>query len=253
MPGTSSPKPDARDDDVTPVDGPRAHPSDAPRRQVGTRTRSGNAMLRTRAAILEATGRRLGSEGARATTMADIAYAAGIAKATLYNHFRTKPDVLSALVDDQVAALAADAVVAAQQVVDSAPAQERLAAAMTQATITLAAHPALRRLAVDEPTALLPLLVPGQGRGWFQARAAVGDVLVATGLPAVPDAVELVLRWLVSQLLWPVEPGAAAAGAALLAAGIATAQAPTELQPVVGDSTEPSPEGPERAAAGLSA
>jgi AcrR family transcriptional regulator len=230
-------------------DAPSLHPSDAPQRQSGTHTRSGNAMLRTRAAILEAAGRRLGSHGVRPTTMADLAYAAGIAKATLYNHFRTKPDVLSALVDDQVALLAAEGTVAAQQLGESATAEERLAAALTGAAITLGTHPALRRITADEPGVLLPLLVPGEGRGWFQARAAVGDVLVVTGLPAVPDAVELVLRWLVSQLMWPVDADAAAGGAALLAAGIATAEAPAELQPAPGEPGEDAGHG----AAGMTA
>ncbi|MCW2614504.1 MAG: transcriptional regulator, TetR family, partial [Frankiales bacterium] len=84
---------------------PASSPSDAPQRQVGTRTRSGNAMLRTRAAILEAAAGCVQRFGVRKTTMGDVAAQGGVAKATLYNHFRTKDDVLRALVDARVAEL----------------------------------------------------------------------------------------------------------------------------------------------------
>ncbi|MDX6225062.1 MAG: TetR/AcrR family transcriptional regulator, partial [Frankiales bacterium] len=73
-------------------------PSDAPVRATGTRTRSGNAMLRTRAAILDGAERCIERDGIRRTTMSDVSGEAKVAKATLYNHFRTKDDVMSALV-----------------------------------------------------------------------------------------------------------------------------------------------------------
>ena len=96
----------------------------------------------------------------------------------------------------------------------------RLDAALTHAGRTIADSAALRRLAAEEPALLLPLLVPGPGRAWLQSRAAVGDVLLAAGLPAAPQAVEAVLRWLVGQLLWPMEPALLAPSAALLSAGV---------------------------------
>jgi hypothetical protein len=67
-------------------------------------------------------------------------------------------------------------------------------------------------VAQEEPALLVPLAVPGGGRGWQAARTAVADRVG-------PEARELVLRWLVSQLLWPAEPGAAAALAGLVAPG----------------------------------
>ena len=70
--------------------------SDAPQRQIGTRTRSGNAMLRTRGNLLEATAHCVERYGVRRTTMGDIALKAVVAKATLYNHFRTKHYLLDA-------------------------------------------------------------------------------------------------------------------------------------------------------------
>ena len=208
-----------------------AYPSDAPLRQRGTRTRSGNAMERTRTAILAAALRCLEADGVRKTTMGDVSVATGIAKATLYNHFRTKPDLLAALVDDQVAMLAA-ACTALASVGQTSVGQTsvgqaaeaggggRLDAALIHAGRTIADSAALRRLAAEEPALLLPLLVPGPGRAWLQSRAAVGDVLLAAGLPAAAQAVEAVLRWLVGQLLWPMEPALLAPSAALLSAGV---------------------------------
>mgnify|MGYP000273468844 CR=1 FL=1 len=62
-------------------------------------------MGRTRTALLQAAAGCVTARGARATTMGQLAREGGVAKATLYNHFRTKDEVLAALVDSRVAAL----------------------------------------------------------------------------------------------------------------------------------------------------
>src|SRR6478735_3257424 len=78
--------------------------SAAPVREAGTRSRAGNAMNRTRAALLDGARRAVEVSGTK-ITMAQIAAAAGVAKATLYNHFRTREAVLDALLLDEVARL----------------------------------------------------------------------------------------------------------------------------------------------------
>ena len=180
--------------------------SDAPVRAAGLRTRSGNAMSRTRAAILDAALGCLAEQGVRRTTMTDLAGAGGVAKATLYNHFRTKDDVLTALVEAQVASLASACELLATEV--------GLGAALEHAAETLAGLAALRRVATEEPALLAPLAAPGEGRGWESARTAVASVLTAADAAAGEAEVELVLRWLLSQLHWP-----AGAGTAVLLAG----------------------------------
>ena len=172
--------------------------SDAPHRAAGLRTRSGNAMLRTRRAILDAVEECVLDLGVRGTTMGRIAATGGVAKATLYNHFRTKDDVLRALVEARVAALAAQCA--------GRPAAEALA----HAARVLGGSAVLRRVAEQEPALLVPLLAPGEGRGWQAAREAVAQVVPAAH-------VDLVLRWLVSQLLWPLPPDAARSQAETLA------------------------------------
>lgn len=203
--------------------------SDAPQRAAGLRTRSGNAMLRTRTAILDAAAACVERQGVRRTTMGDIAATGGVAKATLYNHFRTKDDVLAALVEVRITALAAECEAIAAGRPDPHPVPglvtpERgsgLAAALAHAAAALASSRPLRRVAAEEPALLVPLAVPGEGRGWQQARSGVGAVLGAAGAAVEPAAVEVVLRWLLSQLLWASAPDAAQASAELLARGVA--------------------------------
>lgn len=195
--------------------------SDAPVRTPGTRARSGNAMLRTRAAILDAAQRCVEADGVKRTTMSDIATTAGVAKATLYNHFRTKDDVLTALVEARVRSLAARAEAVAAGTVPLVPGQTApelgLAAALALAGSELGAAPALRRLAADEPGALVRLCAPSGEDGWPVAREVVAAALTAAGVEAGPTAVEMVLRHLVAELLWPASPAQVRAGAAALA------------------------------------
>src|ERR1022692_2179669 len=58
--------------------------------------RPGSVLARSRTAILTGAGRAVEVSGTR-VSMAQIAAAAGVAKATLYNHFRTREEVLGAL------------------------------------------------------------------------------------------------------------------------------------------------------------
>ena len=222
-----------------------AAPSDAPLRQAGTRTRSGNAMLRTRANLLDATAHCVERYGVRRTTMGDIALKAVVAKATLYNHFRTKDDVLAALVDARVAtladrceAVAAGRPVAAPDGVGSPDLGRGLAAALRVAAAGLASDGPLRRVVADEPALAARLCTPGDGRGWAGVRTRVAQVLVAAGIAAEPPVVDVVLRWLTSQVLWPAPPEEAAAAAAVLDRSLSTGL------------SGPSPDGAVGAAAG---
>ena len=58
------------------------------------RSRAGNAMGRTRAAALDGARRVIAEHGLRKATMGDVAVRGGLAKATLYNHFRTKDELV---------------------------------------------------------------------------------------------------------------------------------------------------------------
>ena len=151
----------------------------------GAHTRSGNAMNRTRAGLLSGAARAFAEHGLRRSTMQSIAAAAGVAKATLYNHFRTKDEVAAALLAlelDRLSALAA-----------SLPRDQALGALSDE----LGAHPVLRRLAETEPEALASLLAVGTDR-WAELTARLGAALRLDG-----DGAELAGRWLLGVVLQP--------------------------------------------------
>jgi AcrR family transcriptional regulator len=166
-------------------------------------------MGRTRAALLDGALRGVEKYGTRRLTMADIAMLAGIAKATLYNHFRTKDDLYAALVTEEVTSLARECV-ALDDPVD----------ALVNAATGLGGHPALRRLASDEPAVLARLATPGGGGSWPLVREAVAYVLERAGCRTDPAAVEVTVRWLGSHLLAPAPEDEVRTGATALLVGL---------------------------------
>src|SRR3954471_19130708 len=192
-------------------------------------------MLRTRTAILEATGRCVERYGVRKTTMSDVSSQAKIAKATLYNHFRTKDDLLAALVQTRIEQLTGEGSELAGAV---------LAPALEHAARVLGESAPLRRVAADEPAVLAVLGAPGDGRLWDLARTGVAMVLRESGAPSDQVAVAVVLRWLCGLVMWPAGPEGIADTARLLTTGVGRAPEPVqqpagEESPV--ESAEPSP------------
>jgi len=169
-------------------------PSAAPVRERGVHSRAGNAMQRTRAAVLDGAVRAVEKHGARRTTMADIAMLAGIAKGTLYNHFRTKEAVYAAAVDAAVQSLGEECVTVAA---------DDLAEALALAAERISGSAALRRIATDEPAVLSALTSIGDDGAWATARTMGHDVLRAAGAHDDASSVDLVLRWLVSFVAVP--------------------------------------------------
>lgn len=174
-----------------------------PVRVAGTRSRAGNAMSRTRAALLDGARIAVAAGGTR-ITMAEVASAAGVAKATLYNHFRTREAVLGALLLDEIERLVAGATA------------RPFAEALEVTAQSIAANPVLRGLAAVEPAALAALArIDLTAPGWRLAHDAVVTALGTT------TGVDTVLRVLASYVVSPAGPAAVAADVALLMAGIA--------------------------------
>jgi AcrR family transcriptional regulator len=140
-------------------------------------------MGRTRVGLLAGAARAFAERGLRRSTMQSVAAAAGVAKATLYNHFRTKDEVARALLALEL-----------QRLSDSAaalPAGEALALLSDE----LGAHPVLRRLAETEPEVLATLLGTGN---WTELVARL-----AAALRIDEDAAELAGRWLLGVVVQP--------------------------------------------------
>jgi AcrR family transcriptional regulator len=184
--------------------------SAAPVREKGTHSRAGNAMSRTRAALLAGAARAVATSGSK-ITMAQVASSAGVAKATLYNHFRTREAVLAAVVVDQV-----DQIVTAQ-------AGKSLGVALVDAAQAVATNPVRRGLAQLEPALLAAIgRIDDAAPGWQHARPAVAAALAAESRAGT----DTVLRWLASYLLTEARPEAIAHDVAVLMAGLPVVAVP---------------------------
>ncbi len=178
--------------------------SAAPVRAKGTHSRAGNAMNRTRAALLSGAARAVETSGTK-ITMAQVATAAGVAKATLYNHFRTREAVLSALLLHQVTAI-----------VDE-QAGKPLETALADAAAAIGQHPVRRGLARVEPATLAAIgCIDTSAQAWQDARAGVAAALAR----ADRGGTDTVLRWLASYLLSPGGAASITADVAVLVAGL---------------------------------
>jgi AcrR family transcriptional regulator len=194
--------------------------SAAPVRAKGTHSRAGNAMNRTRAALLSGAARAVAATGTK-ITMAQVAAAGGVAKATLYNHFRTREAVLAALVVQQV-----DALIDEQ-------AGKPLGVALVDTATAISAHPVRAGLADLDPAVLAAVgRIDESAEGWQHARAAVAAALAGESR----DGADTVLRWLASYLLTPAGPESIARDVAVLLAGLPVVDATT---PVRVDATAP--------------
>jgi AcrR family transcriptional regulator len=170
-------------------------------------------MGRARAAVLDGALRSLTKQGVRATTMGDVAVLGGVAKATLYNHFRRKEDVWRALAEVEV-----------RRIVDECVglATADLAMALATAASRVAEHPAVRRIAAQEPQILSAVSAPDRSTSaWTAAADGVAAMLDAAGRSASPAGVDVVLRWVGSHVGMPGTDASRRAGADLLVAALA--------------------------------
>ena len=151
----------------------------------GAHTRGGNAMNRTRAGLLAGASRAFAEHGLRRSTMQSVAAAAGVAKATLYNHFRTKDEVAAELLANELDRLAALAA--------ALPTAQALAALSDE----MGAHPVLRRLAETEPETLTAMLAVGPER-WSELTERL-----AAALRIDDDGAQIVARWLIGVAMQP--------------------------------------------------
>ena len=169
-------------------------------------------MPRTRSGLLDGAARSVADVGVRGSTMVGIAAAAGLAKATVYNHFRTKAEVLDALVAHEVDRITVLARTAASL--------DGLAAGLAAAVEALRVLPARATVAAGEPGALAPLQRPGDGAAWLRVRGEVAALLAGGGHGHGAAEVGLVLRWLLGHLLDPADEATALREATALLAGL---------------------------------
>ena len=159
---------------------------------------------RSRAAILDGARAAILASGSK-LTMSQIAARAGVAKATLYNHYRTREDVLADLLLAEI-----DAVVAR---VSHLP----LSLALRRAAGEISENPLLEALGGQDSSTLSVLaMIDVRAAGWSRVAQASDRLLARHGRRGTPT----VLRWLSSFLLAPAEADDIAADVEVLVAGL---------------------------------
>lgn len=156
-------------------------------------------MPRARTAILAGARAVVAESGVRHMTMSAVAEHGGVAKATIYNHFRSRGELLDGLLIDELTLLDAVAAAAGDDLADQLSALGR----------DLSANPVLAGLRRYEPEALLAMTAAATQRG-RAARAdavaqAVAQRLAGPGGEAADEGVDLIIRWLCS-LAWAPLP-----------------------------------------------
>ncbi|WP_311358125.1 helix-turn-helix domain-containing protein [Actinomyces oris] len=165
--------------------------------------------VRNRTAILEA-ARQLVTEQGTEVAMGEIARAAGVAVGTLYRHFPNKADLLSAVVNEYVEALADDAQGAWERVEagrsDAAlELLDFLERALEMITRSHAAKTVARALGAEveyaEPEtrateALERLIEQGRASGRLRSDLTVSDLYVLMIFYPGDGSVEIRRRWL---------------------------------------------------------
>ena len=178
--------------------------SAAPVQTIGTHSRAGNAMGRTRGALLTGAFRTVLANGTK-ITMSQVALHSGVAKATLYNHFRTRDAVLAALLAHEVDQLI--------ERVSSMP----LERALVQAASDIANHPLLRVLGQCEPGTVAALArVDARIDTWGRVQQAIAAALAREGL----GGASVVMRWLASYLVTPASAESILEDAQIVMAGL---------------------------------
>lgn len=149
-------------------------------------------MERTRAGILAGARAGIVSEGVRRVSMARVAELGGVAKATVYNHVRSKADLLALVAHDLV-----------DRAGDAAEQAPDLARGLVAAATLLGQDPVVRAVAQQEPVVIGRLLRVLADPVWDPARNRLAAVSAAHQHPMDAATADLVLRWLATVTVAP--------------------------------------------------
>lgn len=164
----------------------------------------GTVAARSRAAILDGARAAVLANGTK-ITMSQVAARAGVAKATLYNHYRAREDVLADLLLAEI-----DLIIAA---VEFLP----LSTALHRAALAVSEHPLLEALGGQDSAALSALaMIDVRTAGWARVGQALDRMLARHGRRGTPT----VLRWLSSFVIAPADAADIGADVDVLVAGL---------------------------------
>jgi len=147
---------------------------------------------RTRTALLDGARTLLAEVGVREANMITIADRSRVARATLYNHFRDKEEILHALLDSEIARMS-----------DLARSASHRSQALYLLSQDIYENGALRKVAQLEPHLIARMVTISESAKWSQVRSTLQSVLYCS-----KESGELVLRWLLSQFFSPIPESA---------------------------------------------
>lgn len=142
---------------------------------------------RTQSAILAGTKNLIATVGLAKMSMIEIADTSEVSRATLYNHYRDKESVITALCESEILRLIA--------IAHSAP---NATDALELLSIQISTDAALAHMRIHDPARLTQGLTATKNRLWTAFSDALAEI---TGSQVLAD---LALRWLVGQALNPL-------------------------------------------------
>jgi AcrR family transcriptional regulator len=120
--------------------------------------------------------------------MIEIADRSEVARATLYNHFRDKDELVAALIEDEIERL--------RNLITSAPDRREVLFLIAN---EISQNAALRKVLALEPHLIATLAQISETPIWNQARN-----ILATSLRTSSVGAEIALRWCISQFFAPI-------------------------------------------------
>ena len=145
----------------------------------------------TRQALLDGARVVFAEVGVRNANMIEIADRSEVARATLYNHFRDKDELVVALIEDEIERM--------RNLIASAPDRREVLFLLAN---EISQNAALRKVLVLEPHLIATLAQISDTPIWNQARN-----ILATSLRTSSVGVEIALRWCISQFFTPIASG----------------------------------------------
>ncbi len=143
---------------------------------------------RTRGAIIDATLALISEKGLSHTNMIDIADRAQVSRASLYNHFRDKNEIFTAIIDNEVTRISALAMSAGSRV-DSLALISR----------ELSHHGPLRSALEFDPDRTTEMLIARDHEIWVKVYRNLSEIFATDAV-----GVGLIIRWLIGHVTAPL-------------------------------------------------
>lgn len=152
----------------------------------------------SRTAILRGTKIVITEVGSYESNMQDIADRAEVSRATVYNHFSDKEEMMYSLLESEIHRLIALA--------KSAPSR---GAALHLLSAEISRDPALRKMVITDPLDIARFVTIAESPLWLLIKSSLADLF--------GDSSGLILHWLIGQVASPLSAGDSAAQAEQLA------------------------------------